>query len=136
MSHQLTKLPGEPIVILEVTALNDPNAGTVLSQEIETLLEDVNTPVFLLVDFRHLRAGFAGMVMGLTASFMKATKAAQPALNDPRIIETIIVGGSAIGSMWAQAMANRQTAHQMPAFEMLEEGLSHARLLNAGFGNI
>ena len=128
MQAIVTRLPGEPIVIVELHSTDTPESEIrEVAQAIAALIKGEKGPIYRINDFTHVQIPLTTMIMGLGRE-MHGTPGS---LSDPRI-KPIFVSTSKIVALGIRsAYRGRYGRLDILLFATLEDALAHIRAEHA-----
>ena len=124
MDAALTRLPDEPIVIVEIQPTLDPQKEVYeIADAIAEMFEGEEGPIYRINDFTSIDLPFGGLVMGLGLE----AQSRPGSLSDPRI-KPIFVGTSDMVELGAKsARQEHYGGLEIWLFATLDEALAHIR---------
>ena len=124
MDAVLTRLPDEPIVIVEICPTLDPQREVYeIADTIAEMFAGEEGPIYRINDFTNMELPFSGLVMGLGLE----AQGRPGSLSDPRI-KPIFVGTSKMVGLGAKsARQEHYGGLEILLFATLDDALAHIR---------
>ena len=111
------------IVLLTFSSEFKLSGTSPVSQEVLAMVEQLESPVYCIIDARELRIGFGDLVQGL----FQGTRGDAALFKSPKL-RFVIVGSGALIKTGAAALGQAQYGEvPVRVFDTAEEALEHAR---------
>ncbi|MDX1994668.1 MAG: hypothetical protein SF029_19955 [bacterium] len=128
MPYKVTRVPNEPIVVLEVSSPFDMITDLpAVFADIAKAKAGVASLTYCLYDVRNLQITFSDVVMGLAAH----TKGEPGSVSDPTI-RVILIGSDELLRLASEALKQEQYGQiALPMYATYDEAIAEARRLAA-----